>query len=280
MIALGQVSYGKSAVRLVKVSRQPDRHDMRDVNVDIALEGDFDASYTAGDNTRMLATDSMRNTVYALAKDHLLDNVEEFGMVLTEHFVGEIPSVRRARVRLVEYLWQRIEVDGLPHEHSFTRAPGERTATVTRSAGELHVESGINDLQLLKTTNSGWEDFYREQYTTLPDAHDRILATSLTATWSYHDLSSIQFGSLWQGIRDQILATFTDHYSPSVQNTLFRMGSAVLERFTEVQRIHVALPNKHHLLFDLGRFGLANDNEIFQVTTEPYGLIEGTIERQ
>lgn len=280
MIVLGHVSYGKSAVRLVKVRRGPERHELCDVNVDIALEGDFAAAYTDGDNTRMPATDTMRNTVYALAKEHPLENIEEFGLALADHFVSTIPAVRRARVQLVEYLWQRIEAGGQAHEHSFTRAAGERTATVIKSAGATQVESGIDNLQILKTTNSGWEQFHHDQYTTLPDARDRILATSLTATWSYGDVSQVAFGELWQGVRAQILETFTDHYSPSVQNTLYRMGKAVLEKFPEVARIHFAMPNKHHLLFDLARFGLANDNEIFQVTTEPYGLIEGTVERE
>lgn len=280
MIVLGHVSYGKSAVRLVKVRRGPDRHELRDVNVDIALEGDFAAAYTEGDNSRMPATDTMRNTVYALAKDHPLENIEEFGLVLADHFIGTIPSVHRARVQLVEYLWQRIEAGGQPHEHCFTRAPGERTAAVITSADETQVESGIDNLQILKTTASGWENFQHDRYTTLPDARDRILATSLTATWSYTDTSTVAFGELWHGVRSQILETFTDHYSPSVQNTLYRMGKAVLETFPEVKRIHFALPNQHHLLFDLARFGLANDNEIFQVTNEPYGLIEGTVERE
>lgn len=280
MIVLGHVSYGKSAVRLVKVRRGPDRHEVHDVNVDIALEGDFAAAYTEGDNTRLPATDTMRNTVYALAKDHPLENIEEFGLVLADHFISTIPSVRRARVQLVEYLWQRIEAGGQPHEHSFTRASGERTATVIRSADELQVEAGIDNLQILKTTNSGWEKFHHDRYTSLPDARDRILATSLTATWSYGDVSKVAFGELWQAVRAQILETFTDHYSPSVQNTLYRMGKAVLETFPQVARIHFAMPNKHHLLFDLARFGLANDNEIFQVTSEPYGLIEGTVERE
>jgi urate oxidase len=142
------------------------------------------------------------------------------------------------------------------------------------------VEAGIDNLQILKTTNSGWENFHHDRYTSLPDAHDRILATSLTATWSYNDLSKVAFGELWHAVRAQILETFTDHYSPSAQNTLYRMGKAVLEAFPEVARIHFAMPNIHHLLFDLARFGLANDNEIFQVTTEPYGLIAGTVDRE
>jgi urate oxidase len=151
---------------------------------------------------------------------------------------------------------------------------------VVKSSSKTLVESGIDNLHILKTTNSGWEKFHHDQYTALPDANDRILATSLTATWSYLDTSGVAYGELWQGIHAQILTTFTDHYSPSVQNTLYRMGKAVLEKFPQVARIHFAMPNKHHLLFDLGRFGIANNNEIFQVTSDPFGLIEGTVERE
>jgi urate oxidase len=140
------------------------------------------------------------------------------------------------------------------------------------------VEAGIDDLLVLKTTNSGWEGFFRERYTTLPETNDRILATKITANWTYGD-ADVDFDRLWRSVRDQILATFTDHYSPSVQNTLYRMGEAVLEGFPEIEKIHLSLPNKHHLLYDLERFGMENEGEIFHATSEPYGLIEGFVER-
>jgi urate oxidase len=279
-IVLGQNNYGKSDVRLVKVTRRPDRHDLRDLNVAIALEGDFAAAHITGDNTGLLATDTMRNTVYALAKDHPLNSIEEFGLALVRHFLAAGPTVKRARVHIVEYPWNRIEVNGRPHEHSFVRGSGERRATVTGTASDVQVEAGIGNLAILKTTNSGFESYLHEQYTTLPETHDRILATSVTATWSYGGNTAVDFGRLWHGVRDQILATFTDHYSPSVQNTLYRMGKAVLEAYPEVQQIHLSLPNQHHLLFNLAPFGLENNNEIYQATTEPYGLIEGTVQRK
>jgi urate oxidase len=277
-IALGRNSYGKSEVRLVKVKRDTDRHELRDLTVDVALEGDFEAAHVRGDNTGLLATDTMRNTVYALAKDHLTGSIEEFGLKLVDHFLEAGPTVERARVQITEHPWNRIEVSGRGHEHSFVRGSGERTAAVGGDAGGARVEAGIDDLLVLKTTNSGWEGFLRERYTTLPETNDRILATKITANWTYGD-ADVDFDRLWRSVRDQILATFTDHYSPSVQNTLYRMGEAVLEGFPEIEKIHLSLPNKHHLLYDLERFGMENEGEIFHATSEPYGLIEGFVER-
>jgi urate oxidase len=222
-IVLGRNSYGKSEVRLVKVKRDTDRHELRDLTVDVALEGDFEAAHVRGDNTGLLATDTMRNTVYALAKDHLTGSIEEFGLKLVDHFLEAGPTVERARVRITEHPWNRIEVNGRGHEHSFVRGSGERTAAVRGDAGGARVEAGIDNLLVLKTTNSGWEGFLRERYTTLPETNDRILATKLTANWTYGD-ADVDFDRLWRGVRDQILATFTDHYSPSVQNTLYRMA--------------------------------------------------------
>jgi len=278
-IVLGQNNYGKSEIRLVKVERDVGHHELRDLSVDVTLEGDFEAAHLRGDNAGLLATDSMRNTVYALAKDYLTGSIEAFGSVLVDHFLDVGPTVERASVRIVEHPWDRIRVDGRGHEHSFVRGSGERTAVVRGGPGGSRVKAGIDDLLVLKTTNSGFEGFLRERYTTLPETDDRILATVITASWTYGDATGLDFDGLWRGVRQRILETFTDHYSPSVQNTLYRMGKAVLEEFPEVEKIHLSLPNKHHLLHDLGRFGMENDNEIFHATSEPYGLIEGTVER-
>ncbi len=279
-IVLGQTSYGKSDVRLVKVRRGTDRHELTDVRVDVALEGDFEAAHMRGDNTGLLATDTMRNTVYALAKDHLTGEIEEFGKKLVEHFLETGPTVEHVRIRFTEHLWDRIRVDGREHEHSFVRVAGERTATVEGDESGVQIEAGIDDLLVLKTTNSGWEGFLRERYTTLPETDDRILSTVINADWTYYDGTDVDFGAVWRGVREQILVTLTDHYSPSVQNTLYRMGKAVLQRFSEIEKIHLSLPNRHHIPYDLQRFGLENEGEVFHADPEPYGLIEGTVERR
>jgi urate oxidase len=279
-IVLGQTNYGKCEVRLVKVIRGPEQHELRDVNVAITLEGDFEACYVEGDNTGIMATDTMRNTVYGIAKDHSLESIEEFGLALVDRYLAAGPKTTRASVHIVEYPWSRIEANGQPHEHAFTRDAGERIAVVTGDTqGRRQIQAGFDKVMLLKTTNSGWEQFLHEEFTTLPDARDRILATIMTATWTYGSVDDSDWHRLWHAVRRQIFTSFTDHYSPSMQNTVYRMGKAVLEAFPEVEQIRFSCPNKHHLLYDLGRFGMENNNEIFHASNDPYGLIEGTVER-
>jgi urate oxidase len=273
--ALARNSYGKSEIRLVKVTRDSDRHELCDVTVDVALEGDFAAVHATGDNSGLLATDTMRNTVYALAAQHAVEDLELFGRVLVDHFVGAGPSVHRARVQLVEHPWARLG----DHQHAFQRAGGgERVAVVAGDGVSARVEAGIEDLVLLRTTGSGFEGFLRDRFTTLPETEDRILATAVSARWTYAE-GGLDYGAAWRAARDAILATFADHYSPSVQFTLRRMGEAVLRAVDAIERVHLSLPNRHHLLYDLARFGIENDNRVFHASAEPYGLIEGTVER-
>jgi urate oxidase len=277
---LGQNDYGKSRVRLVRVARHADRHDLTDLTVDVAREGGFGAAHVRGDKSGMLATDTMRKTVYALAQGHPVDEVERFGMRLVERFLAAGPTVSRARIHLVEHPWARLETaDGRPHEHAFQRASGgDRVASVAGDGTGFEIEAGIDNLVVLKTTGSGWAGFLRDEYTSLAETDDRIMATELTARWTYRD-TGVDFTAAWHDVRRVVLASFGDHYSPSVQFTLHRMGEAVLEARPDVERISFSLPNKHHLLYELSRFGLENDNEIFEATDEPYGLIEGTVQR-
>ena len=272
---LGRNSYGKSEIRLVKVTRDADRHELCDVTVDVALEGDFAAVHATGDNSGLLATDTMRNTVYALAAQHAVEDLEIFGRVLVDNFVEAGPTVHRARVQLVEHPWARLG----DHDHAFQRAGGgERIAVVSGDGLSARVEAGIEDLVLLRTTGSGFEGFLRERFTTLPETDDRVLATAVSARWTYAE-GGIDYGAAWRAARDAILATFADHYSPSVQFTLRKMGEAVLRAVDAIERVHLSLPNRHHLLYDLARFGIDNDNRVFHASAEPYGLIEGTVER-
>ena len=279
-IVLSQSNYGKSEIRLVKVKRDADRHEVWDLDVAVALEGDFEAAHVHGDNTKLLATDTMRNTVYALAKDHLTGSVEEFGLALVDHFLEAGPTVESAWVEITQFLWDRIQVDGHPHEHSFIRGRGERKARVWGDeSGERRVEAGIGDVYVLKTTNSGWEGYLKERFTTIPETNDRILATIVTAKWVYNT-SDVDFDRLWNGVLDQTLTTFTDHYSPSVQYTLYRTGKAVLEAYPEIEKVWYSFPNVHHIIYDLERFGIENNKEIFHATQDPYGHIEGWVERK
>jgi urate oxidase len=281
---LGPNRYGKSQVRLVKVTRRPDRHDLTDLTVDVALEGDFTAAHVDGDNTGLPATDTMRNTVYALARGHDdVADLERFGLRLVEHFVAAGPRVTGARVRLVAHPWARLATAaGAPDPHAFQGGSGGRRVAVVAGGADapVSVEAGIEGLVVLKTTGSGWEGYHHDDLTTLPETDDRIMATEITARWTYRaSPDALDFAGSWEAVRDVVVTSFGDHYSPSVQFTLHRMGAAVLAARAEVERISFSLPNRHHLLFDLARFGLENDNEIFQPTTEPFGLIEGTVER-
>ena len=277
-IVLGANSYGKAGNHLFKVIRATDRHEVRDYRVDVALTGDYDAVHTEGDNTGAMATDTMRNTVYAVASQNDFDTPERYGLALVDYLLTQ-PRVTGARVSVVEQRWDRIVVDGRPHDHSFTKAAGgKHTAVVTGEGDQRAVSAGIDDLHVLKTTESGWSNFLEGGYRTLKDTDDRILATSITASWDYREPSG-DFGAWWDGVHEQIGRTFSDHFSPSVQHTIWRMGRAVLEAFEQIERISFTLPNKHHLLYDLAPFGLDNDREIYWVTVEPYGRIQATVER-
>jgi urate oxidase len=274
-------SYGKSEVRLVTVRRgsdPADRHELKDVTLAIRLEGDFAAAYTQGDNSGVLATDTMKNTVYALAAEHPFDDIEDFGLALSDHLLHADPHVASVRVELAEHLWERIEAAGAPHPHAFRRAGTERrTAMVTRTTDTVRVIAGVEDLVVMKTAKSAFEGFPRDRYTTLKETADRLLATALRATWRY-SRPYVPFGPLWSEVRRVLLETFADHDSRSVQHTLYAMGEAVLETL-DVEEIHLTMPNRHHIPVDLTPFGLENRNEIFVATTEPYGLIEATLRR-
>jgi urate oxidase len=278
-VVMGHNTYGKADVRLVKVFRDTSRHELKDVWVNVAMEGDFLAAHTQGDNSGLLATDTVRNSVYALAGSGLTGSIEDFGKVLVRHFLIAGPRVTRVRVQFTEHLWQRAQAaGGIEHDHAFVRQMPKHTAWVEGDGENMTVSSGIDELFILKTTQSGWGGFHREGYTTLPDTGDRILATVVTARWEYLP-GEADYEAVWQRVYDQLLSTFGDHYSPSMQNTLFRMGEAILTVCPELSRIHFSFPNRHHIPYNLERFGLENTNTIFHADAEPYGLIEGWVER-
>ena len=271
--ALGANSYGKSGIRLVRVARRDGRHDVRDVTVAVRLEGRFEAAHVSGDNSDVLPTDTMKNTVYALARELPLEEIEDFALALSGRFLHENPMVSKAEVALEERPWARIGAT------AFEGSGAERRTTrVSRRAEGSVVESGLKDLLIAKTAQSGFAGFRRDRYTTLKETSDRILATSLTATW-VHASPDGPFAP-WESVRRTLLAAFASHDSASVQHTLYAMGEAALAQHPRLSRIHMTMPNKHHLLVDLAPFGLTNENEIFVATAEPYGLIEATVTRE
>jgi len=276
---LSHSAYGKSRIRLVQVKRPGTRHHVHDLSIAIRFEGDFDASYTAGDNRDVLPTDTMKNTVYALAAREPVSSPESFGLRLCRHFLDRSPRLRRVRIDLIEHTWKPIAIGGREHGQAFMRrGPDARTATVQAGREHTRVGAGVRDLTILKTAHSAFAGFPRDEYTTLAETHDRLLATALTATWQYGD-GEIDFDACWHGVHRTLLEAFAEHDSQSVQHTLHAMGTAVLDAIGEVTAIRLVMPNKHHLPFDVSRFGLENRNEIFVATDEPYGLIEATLTR-
>lgn len=276
---LADSAYGKSKVRLVKVTRHGDRHDLTDFEIAIRFHGDYEASFVEGDNSGVLPTDTMKNTVYALASTGAVTDPEPFGLRLAAHFLDRNPRLERVRIDITERPWGRIPVGNREHGQAFVRSRGEtRVATVQQDRSAAAVGAGIKDLSILKSSHSAFTGFLRDEYTTLPDATDRLLATSLMATWRYGD-TGIEFGQAWRAVRATLLETFAQHDSRSVQHTLFAMGEAVLAAVDCVSSIRLVMPNKHHLPVDLSRLGLENRNEVFVPTDEPYGLIEATLVR-
>jgi len=272
-------SYGKSRVRLVQVRRGPDRHDLRDLTVAVKFTGDYDASYIDGDNSTVLPTDTMKNTVYALAAQEPVGEPEAFGLRLARHFLSRNARLTRVRIDLTEHAWGRIPRGERQHGQAFLRAgSGARTAAVEAGRDGVTATAGVSDLVIMKTAHSAFDGFPRDEYTTLPETRDRLLATALSATWRYQTVD-LDFGPVWRAVRSTLLDVFAEHQSESVQHTLFAMGQGVLDAVGDVDEIRLVMPNKHHLPVDLRPFGLENRNEVFVATEEPHGLIEATIVR-
>src|SRR3954470_15601393 len=281
-IVLGRNQYGKAEVRVVAVDRSSPRHSLVDLNVSSSLRGDFTAAHTEGDNAHVLTTDAQKNTVFAFARDGV-GQPEEFGLRLARHFAGAYPWITGARVAVESYGWERIPVGGTAHDHSFRRTGAEvRTAVVTVDGSgpdaDPHVLAGLSDLVVLKTTGSEFWGFPRDRYTTLAETRDRILATAVTARWRYTG-TDLDFADSFAGIRGTLLQTFAATHSFALQQTLFAMGEAVLERFLDVAEVRLSMPNRHHFLQDLSAYGLDNPDVVYHADDRPYGLIEGVVER-
>ncbi|HTW19555.1 MAG TPA: urate oxidase [Mycobacteriales bacterium] len=278
-VTFGDNQYGKAEVRLVRVTRGGERHELKDVSVSTALRGDFAAAHVHGDNSHVVATDTQKNTVYAFAQQFGVGAIEDFALRLARHFVDSFDWVSGARVSIEEYSWDRIEVDGAPHDHAFSRGAGTRTTVVTLDGSAAWVVSGISDLVVLKTTGSEFTGFPRDRYTTLPEDRDRILATAVTARWRYTHIDDVDWDASYSDVRRILLASFARKHSLALQQTLYFMGEQVLEAHPEVAEIRMSMPNKHHFLVDLSPFGLPNDREVYYAADRPYGLIEGTVTR-
>jgi urate oxidase len=286
-IVLGANQYGKAENRVVRIYRDTDRHEIRDLNVSTALRGDFEDAHVAGDQAKVLPTDTQKNTSFAFAKEHGVTSPEDYAIALGVHFLDAAPPATGARIGVQEFAWDRIQVDGAGHDHSFVRRGTEtRTCVVTvdgRGGDQrVWVVSGFSDLVVLKSTGSEFKGFLKDRYTTLQETDDRIMATSLTARWRYEGTAArrdTDFDAAYEDIKAIMMSAFARTYSRALQETLYVMGKEVLESHPEVAEVKFAAPNKHHFLVDLEPFGLKNDGEVFIAADRPYGLIEAALSR-
>ena len=282
-IHLGANQYGKAENRVVRVYRDTPRHQIRDLNVSTSLRGSFEAAHTTGDQADVLPTDTQKNTAFAFAKEKGIGAIEDYALTLGAHFLDASPAAEGARIEVEEYPWERISVDGEPHDHSFVRAGSGVRTTIVNVEGrgderKTYVVSGVQDLTLLKSTGSEFHGFLKDKYTTLPETDDRILATSLVARWRY-DHTDVDWDKSYDQIKALLLEQFARIHSLALQQTLYGMGEAVLQQHPEVAEIKFSAPNKHHFLVDLSPFGVENPNEVFIAADRPYGLIEATVVR-
>jgi urate oxidase len=279
---LGDNQYGKAethVVRVVKGGPGGATHAIKDMTVTIALAGDFEATHLTGDNSKVVPTDTQKNTVFAFAKEHPDGEIEDFALRLARHFVGDFDSVRRARVSVAEQPWARISAGGKPSMHAFERVGSEkRLTTVTCTQDSEWVVSGLIEMALLKTAGSEFWGYPTDRYTTLAETHDRVLATAVDARWRY-SRPDVDWGGAHAEARRLLVEAFATKHSLSLQQTLYAMGAAVLEEVADIAEIRLSMPNKHHFVVDLKPFGLENDNEVFYASDRPYGLIEGTVTR-
>ena len=284
MARLGENSYGKSRVRLSRILRRGDRHDFQEWTVRVLLHGDFESSFTQADNSRILPTDTMKNTVYSLARESKAAVIEEFAMELGNYLLGNNAQVSGVSVEIEEKAWERMHCDGASEPTTFRLCGPEvnTVAAVGEKNGKWSLTSGIDGLTILKTTKSAFTGYIKDRLTTLKPATDRIFGTSATVAWTYPEMAAsdtADFAAIRARILAALLRTFAAHDSMSVQHTLFDMGRAALDAAPEIANIKLTMPNLHHLLADLSPFGQDNPNHIFVPIDEPHGYIEATVER-
>ncbi|MFJ9339952.1 factor-independent urate hydroxylase [Streptomyces sp. NPDC101733] len=289
---LGQNQYGKAENRVVKITRDGDTHHIKDLNVSVALSGDMDDVHYSGSNANVLPTDTTKNTVYAFAKEYGIESAEQFGIHLARWFVNSQEPIQKARIRIEEYSWSRIATSDTNSKfigsdevnHSFAREGGEtRVTQITYDGQNWEVISGLKDLTVMNSTNSEFWGYVKDKYTTLKEAYDRILATEVSARWRFSWSDDDQRMPNWEKsyaeTRKHMLQAFAETYSLSLQQTLYQMGSRIINHRSEIDEVRFSLPNKHHFLVDLEPFGLKNDNEVYFAADRPYGLIEATVLR-
>ncbi|WP_062524946.1 factor-independent urate hydroxylase [Demequina rhizosphaerae] len=281
-IILGDHQYGKAENRIVRIVRDSPRHEIRDVNVSTCLRGAFEEAHLTGDQGAVLPTDTQKQTSYAFAKTVGLASLERYALALATHFVDDVEPVDQARVELEEFAWERVSVGGAEHDFSWVRSGQEvRTVAVTVEDGATWITGGLKDLVVLKSSGSEFHGFLEDEYTVLEPTSDRIMATSLVAKWRFGDVdaATFDFDESYAEIKAALVETFAGFHSLALQQTLYEMGKAALEAVPELVEVRLSAPNKHHFAYDLARFGIANDNEVFHADDRPYGLIQASVTR-
>ncbi|MCM3486237.1 MULTISPECIES: factor-independent urate hydroxylase [Kocuria] len=275
-VVLGKNQYGKAENHVVRINRDTDRHEIRDLVVTSQLRGDLEEVHTLGDNAHCVPTDTQKQTVFAFAQQYGIESPEQFLLELADHFTGEFEWITGGRWAAQEYAWNRIN----DHDHCFVQHKDEvRTAVVVADGEERTVISGFKDLTVLKSTQSGFTGYPKDKYTVLPETEDRIMSTDVATRWRYNT-TDVDYDAVYENVKKIILTKFTDHYSKALQETLYLMGKAVIEAHPEIDEIKFSCPNKHHFVYDLGFCGLENDKETHWAADRPYGLIEATIQRK
>lgn len=271
--------YGETDIRLVRITRQPDRHDLKEFIIGISMEGDFASAHLEGNNRNVLPAGVLRNTVYGLARSEEAEQVEEFAIRLAEYFLDNNPPVSALRVEIVERPWSRVVVGGKPHPSTFARGlPEQRTAIAEGTRDGMVVRAGLDGLAVMKTSPALFAGYRPDPFSDSDAACERIFSSSIRATWRYAD-RDVAWSPCWHGVRQLLLDSFAQHRGESVQHTLYAMGEAVLESFDEIEEISLALPNAHFMLVNLEPFGLDNPNEIFLPVDQPHGSIEATLRK-
>lgn len=276
--ALTFQQYGKSSVRLTKVVRHADRHDLFEITASISLQGDFGAAYTRDSNAKVIPTDTMKNTIYCLGCTAEWSDIESFAQLLADHFLADFGHVSQVDVTIDETLWQRLQMNNTAHPHAFIGASRERrTCRLAATRQNIDLTSGIAGLELLKTTDSAFAGFLTDQFTSLTETDDRIFATTINAEWRYS--AAADYRRMSETARECLLRVFADHKSPSVQSTLYLMGQTILDACPVISEITLGMPNQHRLLVDLRPFNIENPNVVFCPVAEPYGDIRATLRR-
>ena len=279
-VRLAENSYGESNIRLLRLARQEGRDDVKDLTLTIRFDGDFEAAHAKGDNRKIVPGDTVKNTVYALARQHSMETAEDFALHLIEHFLTYNPQIATVRIEVAENVWARLPHGGKPHPSAFARAGGERrTALLTGTRETTSIRSGVGGLVVMKTSDATFDNFLREPYTTLPADSNRILGAVIQADWLYAKEEDIEFGPVWHGVRQMLVEVFAEHKSKSLQHTLYAMGEAVLNNFINVEEIHLSSPEKHLNLVDLTPLGMDNPGTVFLPLDAPSGTADATLKK-